>query len=264
MQFKVEQVTPMLANVFLNNNTHNRPVKKSTLAQYARDMRNGNWRLTHQGIAIDGNGRLIDGQHRLMAIVETGVTVPMMVCREMADDVQPVIDDHARRTAGDALSLLREERITQEDVAVLRIVLELSSGRMQKVTKSDLGAALDQFGKSLGFVRDFIATKERGTTSAPPWGAVLIAWHYVEDLDRLRQFCLIFRGMELCTDDSDSAAQSLRDTLLRNGMGGGASARREVFGKTKRAIAAFSRRQPLSKIQAAHDLFPYPLINQRR
>ena len=41
----------------------------------ARDMKAGHWRLTHQGIAFDPAGVLIDGQHRLWAIVESDTTL---------------------------------------------------------------------------------------------------------------------------------------------------------------------------------------------
>ncbi len=42
-------------------------------------MREGHWDTTHQGIAIASDGTLVDGQHRLLAIVESGVTVRMNV-----------------------------------------------------------------------------------------------------------------------------------------------------------------------------------------
>lgn len=47
---------------------------------YARDMQDGNWQLTHQGILLGKNGIVIDGQHRLHAVVLSGCSVQMMVC----------------------------------------------------------------------------------------------------------------------------------------------------------------------------------------
>ena len=74
------RITPEMAKDFLAKNMKsNRPVMKSTVHSYARMMRNGNWGLTHQGIAFDENGDLVDGQHRLNAIVEANVPVEMMV-----------------------------------------------------------------------------------------------------------------------------------------------------------------------------------------
>lgn len=46
---------------------------------YAKDMKSGAWALTHQGIAFDINGNLIDGQQRIYAIMLAGVPITMNV-----------------------------------------------------------------------------------------------------------------------------------------------------------------------------------------
>ena len=65
----VMEVGPDLAARWLDGNTHNRPLKQTLVDRFVRDMQAGRWRLTHQGIAFDADGMLIDGQHRLWAIV---------------------------------------------------------------------------------------------------------------------------------------------------------------------------------------------------
>lgn len=72
-------VDPPLATKWLENNFRNRPVKEDVIAAYARDMLNGTWVATHQGVAFNDRDELIDGQHRLRAIVKSGCTVRMMV-----------------------------------------------------------------------------------------------------------------------------------------------------------------------------------------
>jgi len=73
------EVDPETARRWLENNFRNRPVAKDVVTAYARDMRNGVWVPTHQGIAFNDRDELIDGQHRLMAIIECGATIRMMV-----------------------------------------------------------------------------------------------------------------------------------------------------------------------------------------
>lgn len=73
------EITPDQARLWLRNNFRNRPVSDDLVTAYARDMRNGAWVETHQGIAFNDRDELIDGQHRLMAIILAGVTVRMMV-----------------------------------------------------------------------------------------------------------------------------------------------------------------------------------------
>jgi hypothetical protein len=71
-------VDPKTAKTWLENNFRNRPLKDDVVQAYARDMINGVWVATHQGVAFNDKDELIDGQHRLNAIVLSGVTVRMM------------------------------------------------------------------------------------------------------------------------------------------------------------------------------------------
>src|SRR5262245_41386859 len=72
-------VTPELAHAWLTSNVKNRKLRDEVVKSYARDMVNGNWVITHQGVAFNDKHELIDGQHRLNAIVESGVPVMMLV-----------------------------------------------------------------------------------------------------------------------------------------------------------------------------------------
>jgi hypothetical protein len=72
-------VDPGLAAHWLQNNFVNRPMSEDTVRSYARDMVNGVWVPTHQGVAFNDLDHLIDGQHRLSAIVMCGLTIRMMV-----------------------------------------------------------------------------------------------------------------------------------------------------------------------------------------
>lgn len=72
-------VDPGTAAHWLQNNFVNRPISQDIIDAYARDMTNGVWVATHQGIAFNDQDHLIDGQHRLSAIVKSGITVRMMV-----------------------------------------------------------------------------------------------------------------------------------------------------------------------------------------
>jgi len=72
-------VDPATADKWLLNNFVNRPVSDDVVNAYARDMVNGVWIPTHQGIAFNDRDELIDGQHRLLAIVKSGKTIRTMV-----------------------------------------------------------------------------------------------------------------------------------------------------------------------------------------
>lgn len=98
-------VTPEMARRWLARNTRNRNIRKQTLDSYKRDMRAGNWRLEGSPIKFAPDGTLLDGQHRLTAIMETGVTVVMAVARGIAPEAQTVMDTGRKRTAADVLAI---------------------------------------------------------------------------------------------------------------------------------------------------------------
>jgi hypothetical protein len=98
-------ITPEMASALLERNSHNRPIRPADVRRYATSLRNDRWRYTHAGVALDSLGVLQDGQQRLKAIVETGITALMMVSAGMDPDNFAIIDTGRRRTAAQALTL---------------------------------------------------------------------------------------------------------------------------------------------------------------
>lgn len=102
---EVLQVTPTVAKIWLGVNRKNRNIRKLVVDGYARDMAAGKWQLTGEAVKFNKVGDLLDGQHRLHAIVQSGATVDMLVVHNIEDSAQAVLDSGAKRTAYDALHL---------------------------------------------------------------------------------------------------------------------------------------------------------------
>lgn len=100
---KVQLIDPVTAAEILSRNRGNRKVDRSVVEIYAEAMKRGEWKLHHQGIAIDGRGELLDGQHRLEAVVKSGVTIPVLVVRGVDRDAFSVVDTGKRRSVSDSL-----------------------------------------------------------------------------------------------------------------------------------------------------------------
>ena len=102
--FQVEEITPDFAEEVLENkNRKNRGIKPANLKRLITAIDNGEWTITNQGLAFDSNGNLLDGQHRLKAIVKTGKTLPIMVARNMDPKIFNCVDTGVARTAADGL-----------------------------------------------------------------------------------------------------------------------------------------------------------------
>lgn len=94
------QVTPELAKQWLERNAHNRPLSDALVITYAVDMLDGRWQYNGDAIRFDTDGNLIDGQHRLKACLEAGVTFETDVIFGLAPEAIRTIDIGKARTAG--------------------------------------------------------------------------------------------------------------------------------------------------------------------
>lgn len=89
----LRNVTPKFASEILAKfNTKNRKVLPSHVAALANNMINGTWRFNGDTIRFDANGTLIDGQHRLMAIVKSGKTIPCLFVVGLDPDTIKCVD----------------------------------------------------------------------------------------------------------------------------------------------------------------------------
>src|SRR5262245_45974421 len=104
MHSRVERITPEIAAQYLKrNHPRNRPGGRKRLEEFKQILRDGRWETTHQGIAFDEEGYLIDGQKRLMAVIETGVTIEVMVTRGVTAKGTGAIDTPQYRNAANRL-----------------------------------------------------------------------------------------------------------------------------------------------------------------
>lgn len=114
-------IDPATAKRMLALSGGNRVLRPKSVDAYAQEMLIGNWPLTHQGIAFDINGRLIDGHHRLSAVVKSGVTVTMNVTYNVSPDAALCIDTGRARNMADQL------RIPDREAALLNLALRIST-----------------------------------------------------------------------------------------------------------------------------------------
>ena len=105
MQYKVEKISPKKARLLLKGNIRNRGLKHHHVKFLAAQMTAGNWQENGQAIVVDVNDVLLDGQHRLEAVIQSEVTVLMLVVRGAAPEVMNSIDTGSTRGAGDVFGL---------------------------------------------------------------------------------------------------------------------------------------------------------------
>ena len=109
MEFNVERITPTIARKMLDETEAqgftNRGIRRARVERLAHDIETGAWQITHQPIAVTDTGAVLDGQHRLLAVIMAGVDVDMLVMRGADPETFKVVDTGAVRTTGDSLKI---------------------------------------------------------------------------------------------------------------------------------------------------------------
>lgn len=98
-------VTPAIAAEMLARNKLNRPLSSYWVFMLASAMKAGEWKLNGEAIKIDTNGDIIDGQHRLHAIIKSGRAIPLCVIEDLPTDIFDTLDQGKRRSAADVLAI---------------------------------------------------------------------------------------------------------------------------------------------------------------
>ena len=227
MQLIVENITPDLAKEYLMTNiAKNRNIAQKRVQFYSKQMKDGNWHQTPQGIVFDTNGCMIDGQHRLMAIIDANVPVSMTVIREAPEESFRILDSGMCRT------LSFRSGIPSTNASIATALIKVSTINSASVI------SVDELHKYYNFFKTEIdmlagATKLSKISIAPVQAAVVL--HLVEGDDyALEQYRAIVSmdvgNIQPCT------AALMRRLLDSASVNGSASERNEIFVRTYRTF----------------------------
>ena len=129
----IESITPETAGDYLARNTRNRRIRSRRVKRYAAEMAAGRWRITNDAIVFDELGHLQNGQHRLLAVIESGRTISALVARGLPQDSYAVTDIGDRRSMGDLLYASGEDTMATELGAAAKMLFRwYSYGTFQK------------------------------------------------------------------------------------------------------------------------------------
>lgn len=156
-------VTPDMARQILDGNTINRTVRKNHVISIANIMRNGDWQVTAHGIVISDTGILIDGQHRLLALIESGLDgVFMRLFFGEDENTFIAYDRGAKRSAADSL------RVRKEYAEVSSFLVRMiNSNYSPKVTDAKVSILLDYIQPQIDELHAACNTSTKYYSSAP-------------------------------------------------------------------------------------------------
>ncbi|MDR1492025.1 MAG: hypothetical protein LBT05_04810 [Planctomycetaceae bacterium] len=254
----IVNVTPELAKQWLDNNNFNRPKNQPEVDRYVHQIQSGLWRRTHQGAAFSSKGVLLDGQHRLWAIVQSGQSVPMLVFINEPLENYEYIDCGRNRSNLDTMRMSqRDNTITTLHTQTLKAMLV---GRVCKNSNLWSNAALNElYRKHNGVVKfaaeQFIECKNKQINDPTVRGVIARAGYHIPH-DRLMEFCGILKGAS-SNHPATSAIENFR-TCLTIWQDRRENTKREIYKRCEHLLTAFSENREISGFPIESDeLFPF-------
>lgn len=105
---KVMTITPDLALDILTRPGKNRRISEKIVQQYVDAILRGAWQLNGEPIILDKNGSLIDGQHRLTAVVQAGKSIEGVLVEGVAEDSYETLDTGYAKKPSHYLTMIGE------------------------------------------------------------------------------------------------------------------------------------------------------------
>lgn len=245
MKSEIVLIDARLAMKWLADNaTYNRPVRVGVVSQYAEMMKRGDWKLTHQGVAFDTHGILIDGQHRLMAIVKANVVVPMMVTRDTPEGAFSSIDCGVHRSVSDRLN------INVKVAAILTCAINIMDGNNTKVPLTQIEALNNSyFGSIAHTLIKANNTTKRVMSTAPVAVAACVAIAEGEPLGFVLEQRRVLVNQD--EDNETPSAKSFRRRFGQSRVTGSSKLDTEFFACALRVFEYESRNIKLIKLGSA-------------
>jgi len=125
------EIPPDLAkSIMAHNNISNRNISLRNVEHLAAQIRNGSWYENPQPVVFSVCGRLLNGQHRLQAIVQADMPTKMAIVLDADPATYEVMDTGNKRSLADVAGMHRET------AACVRLLLEIGESKRTSVAEA--------------------------------------------------------------------------------------------------------------------------------
>lgn len=268
METTKEIITPEMARYYLEkNNVNQRKLNANWVNHLATAITYGHWKLTHQGIAFDVNDTLIDGQHRLAAIVKASISVEILVSVNCPPVSMSAIDLGKKRSAVDVGYVLGK-KYSSRHYSCMRLMLYFACPKREKLSPHLLVELIEQHIEGIIFgIKHYKPVGLTSVKSASIDAVVARAYyHYRANpslLKRLEDFKYV-----VVTGDAEGVTTARAALCLHNKIknaktsASGSSLQNDKFEWTQSALKRFMAYQPLSSIhKTSENVFPIPNLD---
>lgn len=214
MTFEIIEITPQMASEMLAHNEGNRHINPARVNQYAADMLRGAFESLDP-IAISEDGKLLNGQHRLKAIIAAGIPVKMLVAKDVRSTM--VFDKGQTRSTADSLKMsgLISAPITKNQIGAINCYLDIAIGHynITDIVRADFINSHEYEITLLKRLSSKGAKQNRYIRLSAFLGGCLAAILNGVSFEKIEEFCDIV-GNGFATRSDQSAAIVMRNYLI--------------------------------------------------
>lgn len=209
-------VTPACAARALELNTGNRYVRKANIEYLTKVIKAGEWQDEHShGISFSNTGRLIDGQHRLMAIKQCGKSVIMRVDTGCKDDLQQHIDTGVVRGMCDRANFDEDKRLNKKLTELISTWIRMKTQTSRRLSLSLVESSFAKWQNEATYICKMILVNKaknccQGVVRATVNAAIM------EGMRKDRSTTIRFMNSVWFSDGDCQPGRLLREWLLRN------------------------------------------------
>lgn len=258
----IEFITPEMAAEWLQRlHKEQRAVIKTHVLQLVQNMRSGQFRLSPDSIVILADGSIGNGQHRLNAIVKSGLGQWMMVSRGWDPGVYRVMDQQRKRSLASLSPAdwmkhaykIAAVRIALAGVSVYRLhVLSPQTAIAWAITREDV-------------IDPVMMMPHASRVRAPVLAVCLRASLHDADPERIARFLAVV-NTGVAKDESESAAVRLFAWLksgMRLNQKSGSTGQIEVYQRAQGALVAFLEGRQVATLRGREvEVWPLPTSDQ--
>lgn len=268
---EIQIITPEIAEKWLReNNTHNRSLYEHTVNHYAREMSSGAWTITNQGIGFAEDGTLLDGQHRLAAVVKAGIPIQMLVINNLPKMyknngdgplfTQDVVDVVKPRSNPDILKLSHNMDYANIKMAIANMIIYSFRSTTVKISARVGYKIIDLYSDEIEFTLSN-RSQIKGLSYTPAITGIVLAAKV--DLDRAMEFKdQYFKGLDLSIG---SPSLTFRNYILSRTKTGaqGSGVRSTIHNYSLTALKYHFDGKPLHRLIASDRHKEYFLSKQK-
>ena len=214
---KFYEVTPELAKKWLEKNVSNRSVNETKVNQFAEDMESGRWYANGEAIVFDVNWNLVNGQHRLSAVVKCGLTVKMLVVTGVPVEETILYDRGMLRATWHTLQMAGVDKYvsTSTVVAMVKLIYQIKYSQ-SSFSDNEIMDFVKKYTDQITTVRKITAGKTHKELNLASGGfmtPLFFALISGVDADQLKRFTEIVHS-GFYDKKSETAAIVLRNDLI--------------------------------------------------